>query len=211
ASRHGVGAAALRAGRAPAGGDPLLIGAGARVSGGLMPAAARPAAGARTAPGATPAPAPAPREGGAAVAAPESTAPVPAGDEARQRVGVGQVAVLSALVAGTPVPEGFDVRRMRVQSRALAGKRASVVARIAPELPEILGAGFRPAFLAYARTRPMPGSYRRDALDFVESLLLDERPERRELTRWWRERTDSRPAGLAGRVARAARLVFGGR
>ncbi|MFJ6424770.1 DUF692 domain-containing protein [Streptomyces hydrogenans] len=211
ASRHGVGAAALRAGRALAGGDPLLIGAGARVSGGLMPAAARPAAGARTAPGTTPAPAPAPREGGAAVAAPESTAPVPAGDEARQRVGVGQVAVLSALVAGTPVPEGFDVRRMRVQSRALAGKRASVVARIAPELPEILGAGFRPAFLAYARTRPMPGSYRRDALDFVESLLLDERPERRELTRWWRERTDSRPAGLAGRVARAARLVFGGR
>ncbi|MFF5928980.1 DUF692 domain-containing protein [Streptomyces hydrogenans] len=211
ASRHGVGAAALRAGRAPAGGDPLLIGAGARVSGGLMPAAARPAAGARTAPGTTPAPAPAPREGGAAVAAPESTAPVPAGDEARQRVGVGQVAVLSALVAGTPVPEGFDVRRMRVQSRALAGKRASVVARIAPELPEILGAGFRPAFLAYARTRPMPGSYRRDALDFVESLLLDERPERRELTHWWRERTDSRPAGLAGRVARAARLVFGGR
>ncbi|MFL9678308.1 DUF692 domain-containing protein [Streptomyces sp. KL110A] len=38
ASRHGVGAAALRAGRALAGGDPLLIGAGARVSGGLMPA-----------------------------------------------------------------------------------------------------------------------------------------------------------------------------
>ncbi|MFJ8132262.1 DUF692 domain-containing protein [Streptomyces hydrogenans] len=203
APRHGVGAAAPRAGRAPAGGGPLLIGAGARVSGGLMPT------GARTAPGA--APAPAPREGGAAVAAPESTVPVPAGDEARQRVGVGQVAVLSALVAGTPVPEGFDVRRMRVQSRALAGKRASVVARIAPELPEILGAGFRPAFLAYARTRPMPGSYRRDALDFVESLLLDERPERRELTRWWRERTDSRLAGPVGRVVRAARLVFGGR
>ncbi|MFK3732736.1 DUF692 family multinuclear iron-containing protein [Streptomyces sp. NPDC088090] len=209
ASRHGAGAAALRAGRALTGGGPLLIGAGARVSGGLMPA------GARTAAAAPPAPAQAPSGRAAAENAaegtPEDTASSPAGDEARQRVGVGQVAVLSALVAGTPVPEGFDVRRMRVQSRALAGKRASVVARIAPELPEILGAGFRPAFLAYARTRPMPGSYRRDALDFVESLLLDERPERRELTRWWRERTDSRPAGLAGRVARAARLAFGGR
>ncbi|MFF9339956.1 DUF692 family multinuclear iron-containing protein [Streptomyces sp. NPDC014773] len=203
APRHGAGAA-LRAGRALAGGDPLLIGAGARVSGGLMPAGALAAAGTPPVSAAVPAP----PDRAAAPAGPEGGAPVTAGDEARQRVGVGQVAVLSALVAGTPVPEGFDVRRMRVQSRALAAKRASVVARIAPELPEILGAGFRPAFLAYARTRPMPGSYRRDALDFVESLLLDERPERRELTRWWRERAEDRPAGLVGRLARR---VFGGR
>ncbi|MFD8015803.1 endonuclease, partial [Streptomyces sp. NPDC059762] len=142
-----------------------------------------------------------------------ATTPEPtATDAVRQRVGVGQAALLSALVAGTPVPEGFDVRRIGVQSRALAAKRASVVARFAPELPRILGAEFRPAFLAYARRRPMPGSYRRDALDFVEGLLLDERrPERRELTRWWQERSDSRPPGLAGRVARAARTVFGRR
>ncbi|MFJ6522733.1 DUF692 family multinuclear iron-containing protein [Streptomyces filamentosus] len=191
AARHGVGAAALRAGRALAGGDPLLIGAGARASGGSMP----PALPSR------PLPAPVP--------VPES--PEPVGDGVRQRVGVAQAALLSALVAGTPAPEGFDTRRLGVQSRALAAKRASVVARIAPELPEILGDDFRPAFLAYARTRPMPGSYRRDALDFVEGLLLAGRPERRELTRWWQERTDSRPAGIAGRVARAARHVFLGR
>ncbi|MER6481625.1 hypothetical protein ABT281_36045, partial [Streptomyces filamentosus] len=145
----------------------------------------------------------------APVPVPES--PEPVGDGVRQRIGVAQAALLSALVAGTPAPEGFDTRRLGVQSRALAAKRASVVARIAPELPEILGDDFRPAFLAYARTRPMPGSYRRDALDFVEGLLLAGRPERRELTRWWRERTDSRPAGIAGRVARAARHVFLGR
>ncbi|MEV6201006.1 DUF692 domain-containing protein [Streptomyces sp. NPDC051771] len=210
AARHGVGAAALRAGRALAGRDPLHIGAGARVSGGPMPAT-RPSA---------PAPEPEPQRPGTAAgpvtARPDGALAVlsrPAAeavtDTARQRVGVGQAAVLSALVAGTPVPEGFDVRRMRVQSRALAAKRASVVARIAPELPEILGDGFRPAFLAYARTRPMPGSYRRDALDFVEGLLLEDRPERRELTRWWRERAESRPAG--GLVGRLARRLLGGR
>ncbi|MFE6224591.1 DUF692 domain-containing protein [Streptomyces sp. NPDC057854] len=202
AARHGAGAAALRAGRRLATGTPLHIGAGARVSGGAMPT------------GRTPSGAPAPtavlaRPGAGSAEA--AAAPGDGGERVRQRVGVGQAALLSALVAGTPVPEGFDVRRIGVQSRALAAKRASVVARIAPELPEILGDGFRPAFLAYARRRPMPGSYRRDALDFVEGLLLDgERPERRELTRWWRERAEDRPPG-PGFVARAARRVFGGR
>ena len=60
-------------------------------------------------------------------------------ETARQRLALGQTALLSALVAGTPVPEGFDSRRLGVQSRALAGKRAEVVAKVAPELPEILG------------------------------------------------------------------------
>ncbi|NML51152.1 DUF692 domain-containing protein [Streptomyces sp. R302] len=225
AARHGVGTAALRAGRALTGGAPLHIGAGARVSGGPMPS---------THPGPTPTPTPtptpitaadhAPAPSGGPVAtlprpdAETGTGPKPGtgtgtGTEAegavRQRVGVAQAAVLSALVAGTPVPEGFDVRRMRVQGRALAAKRASVVARIAPELPEILGDGFRPAFLAYARSRPLPGNYRRDALDFVERLLLEDRPERRELTRWWRERAESRPVG--GFVGRLARRLLGGR
>ncbi|MGW1012897.1 DUF692 domain-containing protein [Streptomyces termitum] len=204
AARHGVGAAALRAGRALAGGEPLLIGAGARASGGLMPSP-------RPAPAALPAAVPAatavrtePRPTGAA-----SAGPAGGGEAVRQRVGLAQAALLSALVAGTPAPEGFDVRRLRVQSRALVGKRASVVARIAPELPELLGDGFRPAFAAYARSRPMPGSYRRDALDFVEGLLLAGHPERRELTRWWRERADVRPPGLADRVLRAARHALG--
>ena len=40
-----------------------------------------------------------------------------------------------------PRPRGFDSRRLRVQSRALAAKRADVVAKVAPELPEILGDG----------------------------------------------------------------------
>ncbi|MFI8769917.1 DUF692 family multinuclear iron-containing protein [Streptomyces sp. NPDC053792] len=157
----------------------LLIGAGARVSGGPMPGAA-----------------------------PVVEEPAPC-EGARQRLAVTQAALLSALVAGTPVPEGFDSHRIGVQSRALAAKRAGVVAKVAPELPEILGKGFRPAFLAYARSRPMTGGYRRDALDFAEHLLVAGRPEdptaRKRLTEWWQDRSGSRPPGRATRLVRAAR------
>ncbi|MFF5023475.1 DUF692 domain-containing protein [Streptomyces collinus] len=131
---------------------------------------------------------------------------VPAAAGARQRLGVGQAAVLSALVAGTPVPEGFDRVRLGVQARALAAKRAGVVAKVAPELPVILGEGYREAFLAYARVRPMTGGYRRDALDFAGHLLKVGRPAdaraRRELRRWWLDRSGPapRPRGLAARV-----------
>ncbi|MFI8828505.1 DUF692 family multinuclear iron-containing protein [Streptomyces sp. NPDC053431] len=136
---------------------------------------------------------------------------VPAGS--RQRVAVAEAALLSALVAGTPPPEGFDVRRLGVQSRALAAKRADVVAKVAPELPEILGDGYRPAFLAYARNRPMTDGYRHDALDFVEGLLVANRPEdpdaRRRLTAWWRERAGIRPPGPAARLAHRIRTALG--
>ncbi|MCX4820005.1 DUF692 family protein [Streptomyces sp. NBC_01142] len=130
----------------------------------------------------------------------------------RERVGLAQAALLSALVAGTPVPEGFDSRRLRVQSHALAAKRADVVGKVAPELPEILGAGYRSAFLAYAKSRPMQAGYRRDALDFAEHLLIAGRPEedsaRRRLTRWWEERATPHPPGRATRFVRAARAAL---
>ncbi|MCM2387067.1 DUF692 domain-containing protein [Streptomyces albipurpureus] len=128
---------------------------------------------------------------------------------ARERIGIAQAALLSSLVAGGPAPEGFDHQRLRVQRRALAAKRASVIARIAPELPEILGDDYRPAFLAYARGRPMGSGYRRDALSFVEHLLIAGRPtderSRRQLTRWWEDRVATRPPRRATRLARAAR------
>ncbi|MFI8965472.1 DUF692 family multinuclear iron-containing protein [Streptomyces sp. NPDC053493] len=190
---------------------PLLIGAGARVSGGAMPtrpAAAAPAASAP--PGHPPAD---PRTAPDRAERPERPEHAgTAGTRAvRQRVGVAEAALLSALVAGTPAPEGFDVRRLGVQSRALAGKRADVVAKVAPELPEILGDDYRPAFLAYARSRPMTDGYRHDALDFVEGLLVAGRPEdaaaRRRLTDWWRERAGVRPPGPAARLAHRVRGV----
>ncbi|MEU0048971.1 DUF692 domain-containing protein [Streptomyces sp. NPDC006309] len=127
----------------------------------------------------------------------------------RERLGVAQTAVLSSLVAGTPVPEGFDRARMRVQARALAAKRADVVAKVAPELPVILGAEYREAFLAYARQRPMTAGYRRDALDFAGHLLKLGRPEnagaRRGLREWWLDRAGPAPR----RVSPTARAIRG--
>ncbi|WSW02186.1 DUF692 domain-containing protein [Streptomyces sp. NBC_01006] len=138
----------------------------------------------------------------------------PAGPDERARtsVGVEQAALLSALVAGTPVPEGFDRQRVRVQSRALAAKRAGVVAKLAPELPGILGGEgtYREAFLAYARNRPMTAGYRRDALDFAEHLLIRDLPadpaDRRRLTSWWQDRVGARPPR---RIVRWARTLVG--
>lgn len=131
---------------------------------------------------------------------------------ARERVGIAQASLLSALVAGTPAPEGFDPRRLRVQSRALAAKRADVVAKVAPELPEILGTDYRPAFLAYAKCRPMQAGYRRDALDFAEQLLVTGQPAdetaRRLLTRWWEERAGTHPPRRTARIVRAARAAL---
>ncbi|MEU2420878.1 DUF692 domain-containing protein [Streptomyces sp. NPDC007851] len=126
-----------------------------------------------------------------------STSVADVSEATRQRVGLAQAAVLSSLVAGTPVPEGFDRVRMGVQARALAGKRADVVAKVAPELPEILGDAYRPAFLAYAQERPMTGGYRRDALDFAGQLLREGRPvdrgSRRRLRAWWQHRAGPAP------------------
>lgn len=107
------------------------------------------------------------------------------------------------------MPEGFDTVRVGVQARALAAKRASVVAKVAPELPEILGGDYRAAFLAYAEARAMSGGYRRDALDFAAQVLGDGGPEnaraRRRLRRWWRDRAAPTPPS---RLTRATRRLL---
>lgn len=138
----------------------------------------------------------------------------PTSGPARQRLALAQTALLSALVAGTPVPDGFDRVRLGVQARALGVKRADVVAKVAPELPVILGESYRSAFLAYAHSHPMSGGYRRDALDFAGQLLLSGGPEdagaRRELREWWLERSGPVPRSSrpAVRLARATRRVL---
>ncbi|MFD9460065.1 DUF692 domain-containing protein [Streptomyces sp. NPDC060027] len=134
-------------------------------------------------------------------------------DATRQRLALSQAALLSSLVAGTPVPEGFDRVRLGMQARALAAKRADVVAKVAPELPEILADGYRPAFLAYAQGHPMTDGYRRDALDFAEHLLLTGLPEGAETRRlrdWWLERSGPAPLSRrpGARLARATRRAL---
>ncbi|NEB09914.1 DUF692 domain-containing protein [Streptomyces coelicoflavus] len=157
----------------------------------------------------------APRTSGAESRSRSGSGSGSAGDAVRQRLGLAQAALLSALVAGTPVPEGFDRVRLGVQARALAGKRADVVGKVAPELPVILGARYRPAFLAYAQGSPLTGGYRRDALDFAAHVLRtapgDEDPAvRRALRKWWLDRSGpvprSRRPGV--RLARATRRVL---
>lgn len=151
---------------------------------------------------------------GPSVGAERAASPDGQVEAARQRVALAQAALLSALVAGTPVPEGFDRVRLGVQARALAAKRADVVAKVAPELPLILGAGYRPAFLAYAQGAPMTDGYRRDALSFAEHLLLGGKVAdvraRRELREWWLERSGPAPRSRrpAVRLARATRKVL---
>jgi uncharacterized protein (UPF0276 family) len=161
---------------------------------------------------ATAAPAPA-STASAAAPATDSPASAETSASARERLALTQTALLSALVAGTPAPEGFDRVRLGVQARALAGKRAGVVGKVAPELPALLGDTYRTEFLAYAHSRPMAGGYRRDALDFAEHLLRSGRLEarvRREVRAWWRERSGPVPysARPAVRLARGARRVL---
>ncbi|MFI6930864.1 DUF692 domain-containing protein [Streptomyces sp. NPDC050287] len=142
-------------------------------------------------------------------------APTPPHDLTRQHLALTQTALLSALVAGTPVPEGFDRVRVGVQARALAGKRADVVAKVAPDLPVILGTAYRPAFVAYAHRHPMPDGYRRDALNFAEQVLLaghlvEDAAARRQLREWWLERSGPAPRSQhpTVRLARATRRVL---
>ena len=130
---------------------------------------------------------------------------------ARERLAQAQAGLLATLVAGAPAPEGFDRERLDVQSRALVGKRAGVVAKVAPELPEILGEpAFRTAFVSYARARPMTGGYRRDALDFAAHVLDEglagDRRARRRLRSWWLERSGPEPLP-EGRLARTLHLM----
>ncbi len=123
---------------------------------------------------------------------------------ARRRLALAQTALLSALVAGTPVPPGFDPARMKAQKAALAAKRANVVARIAPELPRILGDGYRPAFLRHAHRTPMDGGYRHDALAFARDVLGRAeltRRQRGELAQWLYERSGPAPR-RGGRIVR---------
>ncbi|GAA3867667.1 hypothetical protein GCM10022227_26550 [Streptomyces sedi] len=112
---------------------------------------------------------------------------------ARRRLAAAQDALLASLVGGAPPPPGFDRDRLHVQRRALVAKRAAVLAKVAPELPEILGTAYRPAVVAHAARQPLRDGYRPDAIALVRGLLGPEpglaldHETRRRLTRWLAE------------------------
>ncbi|WP_441249831.1 hypothetical protein [Kitasatospora sp. McL0602] len=94
---------------------------------------------------------------------------------ARERLARRQAELLAALVAGAPVPTGFDPAQVRVQARGLAAKRRETVARVAPEPARLLGAAYGPLFQQYAEQHPVAGGHRADARAFAAWALT--RPE----------------------------------
>jgi hypothetical protein len=76
-----------------------------------------------------------------------------------------QRALVAALVAGAPLPAGFDAGRVQAAARALLRKRAAEVARSWPELASSYGPAWPTIFAGWASERPTRGSWL-DGWDF---------------------------------------------
>ncbi|WP_078910834.1 DUF692 domain-containing protein [Streptomyces sp. NRRL WC-3742] len=132
----------------------------------------------------------------------------PATDADREHLALRQGELLAALVAAGPVPPGFDPAQVRAQRAGLASKRRDTAAKVAPELPRLLGSAYGPLFLDYARTHPQTGGYRADARAFAEWALTSGGPtaadHRRALEQWLHPAAE-RPPGPLTRLRRALR------
>ncbi|MER6301102.1 hypothetical protein ABT247_16280 [Kitasatospora sp. NPDC001539] len=127
---------------------------------------------------------------------------------AREKLARRQEELLTALVAGGPVPPGFDPDQVRAQSTGLAAKRRDTTAKVAPDLPRLLGAQYGPLFLDYARTHPQTGGYRADARAFAEWVHGGGGPlaaDRRRALEQWLHPAPERPTGPLTRLRRALR------
>ncbi|ASF10976.1 hypothetical protein NBRGN_062_01900 [Nocardia brasiliensis NBRC 14402] len=82
-----------------------------------------------------------------------------------------QAALVRALVAGAPVPAGFDRAAVAAAAHALLRKRADEVARRFPMLAQACGPDYRERFLAWADGRPKT-STAADAAAFAAYLGL---------------------------------------
>lgn len=103
------------------------------------------------------------------------------GDGDREALAAAQRALVAALVAGGPVPPGFDPGLVGAASRALLRKRAGEVARAWPALAASFGPRWSERFVRWAEGRPPRGSWRdgwdfarahRDALDLAATREL---------------------------------------
>ncbi|MEQ4305650.1 hypothetical protein ABNF97_30435 [Plantactinospora sp. B6F1] len=83
-----------------------------------------------------------------------------------------QAALVAALVAGAPLPPGFDARLVAVARSALLHKRAGEVARHWPLLAAGHGRRWPAVFAAWAAGRPTSGSIR-DGWDLARHLAAD--------------------------------------
>ncbi|MDI2125125.1 hypothetical protein [Yinghuangia seranimata] len=114
-----------------------------------------------------------------AVPAPRVEAADSAVDDLRAELARRQTELLTALVAGGPVPDGFDADRVGIQVLSLAAKRRESVARSSPDLvAELTEAELWPKeFTVWASTHPKPaeGGSRADAAAFAEHLRTEGR------------------------------------
>jgi hypothetical protein len=77
-----------------------------------------------------------------------------------------QAELVRCLVAGGPVPQGFDPARLEATRKALLRKRSGEVARAWPELASSYGDSWHETFAAWADGRPPLGSLA-DGHDFA--------------------------------------------
>ncbi len=101
-------------------------------------------------------------------------------------LGSRQSELVRALVAGGPLPIGFDSDALSLASAALLRKRAGAVARRLPIEASVLGDRFGSLFVTWARSCPHSDSAQeaREFLDHLYSIDALQRPARR----WWRFR-----------------------
>lgn len=83
-----------------------------------------------------------------------------------------QAELVAALVAGGPLPAGFDRRRVAVAEQALRGKRAGEVARVWPLLAAGLREDWPECFRRWAAGRPPEGALR-DGWDLARELATE--------------------------------------
>ncbi|MGI8334041.1 hypothetical protein ACRYCC_29160 [Actinomadura scrupuli] len=97
---------------------------------------------------------------------------------AQDELRLAQEALVAALVAGAPLPAGFDAVRVGAAARALLRKRAGEVARAWPELARSYGPGWPGVFAGWASALPTRGSWR-DGWDFARAHRGSLTPEAR--------------------------------
>lgn len=83
-----------------------------------------------------------------------------------------QEALVAALVAGGPLPPGFDALALQATAEALLNKRAGEVANRAPDLKYELGAEFAPRFREWASSRPKTTTAA-DTVSFRDHLISE--------------------------------------
>jgi hypothetical protein len=93
----------------------------------------------------------------------------------RERLAARQAELARALLAGGPIPPGFDERRLRAEAAALHNKRRRVAELLRPDLADALDDRFAELFDRWAADNPRrTGTSFRDDLSAFAAWLTTE-------------------------------------